>query len=316
MLSYRYMHMQMDGMRNGTKRISSDEVFAANYTITPEEMTMEMHMLGVMHALSDKLTLMAMVHYISTEMDHRIFGMAAPLQNFNGGGDTFTTKTEGLGDLKLGALYSVLSDKDSRAHIGIGISLPTGSIKETDAIPAPAMGDEPGMGGLFQRQLPAPMQLGSGTYDLLPSLTWVEQREHYSFGGQLSGTLRTGRNNQGYRLGDELEATAWGSLPFGKAFSLSTGIAYQWAGDMKGAQKNLLLNPPFAPSRETVPTAFSDNYGGESIDAILGLNSLISGGPLKGHRLAFDLRIPLWQDLNGYQLETDWTATIGWQKAW
>lgn|GEM_PF-6414264 len=39
-------------------------------------------------------------------------------------------------------------------------------------------------------------------------------------------------------------------------------------------------------------------------------------GPWKGHRLALDLRLPLYRDLNGYQLETDYKFTIGWQKAW
>ena len=316
MLSYRFMRMQMDGMRNGTTSASSDAVFAANYTITPEEMTMDMHMLGFMHAPSDQLTLMAMANYTSTEMDHRIFGMATPLLNFNGGSDVFTTETEGVSDIKLSALYSVYRDEDSRAHVGLGISLPTGSITESDAIPAPSIGSEPGMGGLFERQLPAPMQLGSGTYDLLPSFTWVEQRESVSFGGQLAGTIRTGHNDQGCRLGDQFKATAWGSLPLGNSFGISTGLAYQWSGKMRGEQEDLLLNPPFAPSRETVTTAFSDNYGGESIEAIFGVNSLIDGGILKGHRFAIDLRLPLWQILNGYQLETDWALTLGWQKAW
>jgi hypothetical protein len=316
MLSYRYMHMEMDGMRNGTDAVIPAEVFAANYTISPDEMTMGMHMVGVMYAPTDKLTLAAMANYLDIEMDHLIFPMAAPLLIFNGGSDRFTTKTSGLGDLKLNALYSVFNDTNTRIHVGLGLSLPTGSITEKDTIPAPAMGDESGMGGLFNRQLPAPMQLGSGTWDILPSVTWLEQREGYSFGAQASGTLRTGRNDQGYRLGHQFKATTWAALPLHESFNLSAGLAYQWDGKMRGQQEDLLLNPPFAPMRETVPTAFSENYGRQKIEVILGAGYLFVGDFLQGHRLAFDVRLPLWRDLNGYQMETDWVATLGWQKAW
>lgn len=67
--------------------------------------------------------------------------------------------------------------------------------------------------------------------------------------------------------------------------------------------------------QRSVSTAFGENYGGERLDVILGVNLLKPTGWLEGHRLALDLRLPLWQDLNGYQLETDSALTIGWQKA-
>jgi len=34
------------------------------------------------------------------------------------------------------------------------------------------------------------------------------------------------------------------------------------------------------------------------------------------NRLSFDVGFPLWQDLNGVQLETDWVLTVGWQYDW
>jgi hypothetical protein len=42
----------------------------------------------------------------------------------------------------------------------------------------------------------------------------------------------------------------------------------------------------------------------------LGMNMLL---PAKGHRLAFEASLPVYQNLNGPQLEVDWTLTIGWQ---
>lgn len=105
MASYRYMFMDMDGMMNGTSSVSSADVFAANYTVTPEKMTMQMHMLGMMYAVNDDITLMGMLPYSVNEMDHRIFPGAVPLIALNDGSDTFTTKTSGVGDVKLGAMY-------------------------------------------------------------------------------------------------------------------------------------------------------------------------------------------------------------------
>ena len=82
MISYRYMGMAMDGNRDGSDRLSRSEVLlngTGDYRVAPTEMDMEMHMLGVMYAPSDKYTLMLMVPYLSSEMDH-ITAMGANFQ--------------------------------------------------------------------------------------------------------------------------------------------------------------------------------------------------------------------------------------------
>lgn len=85
MVSYRFMYMDMAGLRMGDSSISSTEAFANNYTVEPTEMPMTMHMLGVMYAPTDKLTLSAMTHYREAEMTNDIFPNAAPLIMLNGG---------------------------------------------------------------------------------------------------------------------------------------------------------------------------------------------------------------------------------------
>ena len=84
MASYRYMYMSMDGMRSGERDLDLSEVFMSGYTVSPESMDMEMHMLGVMYAVSDKLTLVGMANYSEIEMSHRINPMARPLVAANG----------------------------------------------------------------------------------------------------------------------------------------------------------------------------------------------------------------------------------------
>ncbi len=304
MLSYRFMHMEMDGMRQGNDRISASDVFAAGYTVAPESMTMDMHMLGLMYAPTDQLTLALMANYTETEMDHRIVSqMAANM--INGGDTTFTTRSKGLGDLKLTALYRFYLEANRKAHFGLGLSLPTGSISEKDQLPA--------MGGATNQQMPAPMQLGSGTFDLLPALTFVQQFEAWSYGAQARGVLRLeDENSHDYRLGHEFELLGWAGYNLTEWLGLNTGLSYTHKGKLKGEQQDVNT---VGPNGKSVTTAFGDNYGGERVDAIFGINLYVPKGVLKGHRIAADIRLPLWQDLNGLQLETDLAFTLGWQMA-
>ena len=157
MASYRYMHMDMDGMRRGTDRISSSEVFAEGFVVSPDSMTMDMHMIGFMYGFSEKLTLTLMGNYIESSMDHSVSPTAAMM--INGGATEFTTNTSGISDTRIGGLYRFYLKDNRKAHFGLGLSIPTGSIDEKDRTPGP--------GGPATRRLPAAMQLGSGTVDLL-----------------------------------------------------------------------------------------------------------------------------------------------------
>lgn len=58
------------------------------------------------------------------------------------------------------------------------------------------------------------MQLGSGTYDLKPGLTYVGQWKRWSWGGQFIPTFRIGENSEGYTLGNRMDLTTW--------------VAYRW----------------------------------------------------------------------------------------
>ena len=100
MFSYRFMNMLMEGMRDGTASLNSADVTATNgsynFMVTPTRMPMTMHMGGAMFGLSDEVTLMAMVPYLSNSMDH-VTRM----------GKSFTTESSGIGDLKTGAIIGL-----------------------------------------------------------------------------------------------------------------------------------------------------------------------------------------------------------------
>ena len=61
MVGYRYKFMDMDGNRTGTNRVSTADVFAEGFMVSPTRMTMQM--VHLMHAPSDTFTWMAMAPF-------------------------------------------------------------------------------------------------------------------------------------------------------------------------------------------------------------------------------------------------------------
>ncbi len=294
MFSYRYMLMEMDGNLDGTSNVSTDEILE-EYMVAPENMTMEMHMLGAMYAPSDDLTLMLMVPLINNEMDHTMQMMGGmgmmPMRS------EFTTETDGVGDVKVGGLYRLNQTDDSTLILNMTLSLPTGSIDEKD-VTGMSMGNEV--------HLPYSMQLGSGTYDLKPGLTYTNSQPTFSWGAQTIATLRLDENDNDYSLGDRIMATAWYARPFADTFSWSVRGVYEYWGDVDGEDSK--LNPMM---KNMVPTADPDLRGGQRVDLAAGVNWIIPGSAT--NRLALELIKPVYQDLNGPQMETDYSLVLGWQ---
>ena len=269
MLSYRFMHMSMDGNRSDTEGVSPATVLQS-YMVTPTQMPMGMHMFGAMLAPSDVLTLMAMVPFMSSHMDHQTRA-----------GGQFTTESSGLGDIKLTGLVRLFSQSRKTAHFVLGVSAPTGSVEERDVTPMSAPNEV---------VLPYPMQVGSGTWDLLGGVTLLGQGDRASWGLQVRGTRRLGENDRGYTLGHRGLGTAWGAFLLNDWFSLSARVEGSTWGDIEGADAT--LNPIMSP------TADPGLRRGKRADVGVGLNFEVRGGALNGQRLAVELTRPVWQDLD------------------
>jgi len=282
MLSYRYMEMHMKGNRDGKSRISNSEVLA-NYMVTPTSMDMKMHMLGAMYAVNDRLTVMGMLPYVTTSMKH-----------LTRTGREFTTRAEGFGDVKISTLYKMNDGDRHKLHLNLGISFPTGSIDERDDTPA-----------TNDAKLPYPMQLGSGTYDFMPGITYSGEQQHYSWGAQAIATVRLGENDNDYTLGDKVELSAWLQRKFSNGWSSSMRLnAHSWS-DIDGADPD--LNPAM------ISTADPELRAGKRVDLLVGLSYHATNGDLKGNRFAVEIGKPVYQKLDGPQLETDFLLMVGWQ---
>ncbi len=301
MLSYRYMNMNMSGNRDGNNRLSAEEVLNGpdgvragtdGFIVTPLRMTMEMHMFGAMYAVDDKLTLMGMLPYVKLSMDH-----------VTRTGANFTTEAEGIGDIRVGGMYKFHDSAGHRWHTNLAVSLPTGDISTRDTTP---MGSD--------SLLPYPMRLGSGTYDLMPGITYLGQSKNtWSWGSQATATIHLGENRRDYTLGDRYVATTWVAKRISSSFSMSARLNWSKWNNIDGADPDLLVTNPMN-GIDIVPTARTDLRAGRRTDLGVGVNYLVRSGFFKGHRLAIEYSQPIQQNLDGPQLEVDNTFHIGWQK--
>lgn len=325
MFSLRAMNMHMDGNRTGTDTISADQIVQQTpniffgqpmqpptVRITPNTMDMDMVMAGVMYGISNRLTIMAMGGYGKKSMDHMTYqGMMGTNTIGN-----FTTKTDGFTDTNLTLIMGLEEwiateanpiDERTQFNLNLGVSLPTGTRHQTGQVLTP-------MNTTPSPRLPYAMQLGTGTFDLKPAFTFQTSgkgtAQKWGYGAQISAQIPLGKNGDGYRYGNRANATAWVSYEPANWISLSGRIAAKTQGQIKG-QDTLILAP--------VQTANPAFYGGEQVDALFGINLVgqknTLGGAAHGQRLAIELSLPVYRNLNGVQLKTDHSIMIGWQKA-
>ncbi|WP_299261547.1 transporter [uncultured Aquimarina sp.] len=289
MFSYSYMYMNMEDLNRGSENVDFSNALPPNdiYMVTPTNMPMNMHMLGIMYAPNNKITLMAMVNYSSQEMDH-----------LTAMGGAFKTESSGFGDTKIGALYKFFNKNKQQLHGQIGLSIPTGSIDKKDVTPASTPNET---------ILPYPMQIGSGTWDTEIALTYLKQWNILSFGTQARTTLRIGENDNEYRLGNKYSLNNW------IAVTAADWLSFSGRLELGATDKISGTNPDLNPMM--VITADTANSGMTYTNAGLGFNLYAFKGSIKNLRLGFEASIPLFQNMNGIQLRNKETITLGLQYA-
>ena len=292
MMSYRFMALEMEGLRDGTELLTPDEVLK-QFAVTPTHTRMHTHIFGMMFAPHNRITLMTMTSYRDSFME-----MKGDATHTHTEGDhdhptgDLEMESAGLGDLKLSALIPVLRTQGRAFILNAGVSIPTGSI---------AVEDNDGI-------LPYPMQLGSGSFELIPGATFTSRLHNWSFGGQIRLAVPLNENSRGYRLGRTTEATFWGARRLNDWISVSVRALFENWGNITGSDK--ALKPEMAPTMDP------NLQGGTRGSLLAGTNLIFPdrlGGLLAGQRFALEFRLPVYQQLDGPQMELDWTIVVGWQ---
>ena len=303
MFGYRFMYGRMGGdILHGTHAASDLQIVNqgcsddANCRFTPTFMNMKMHMLNIMYAPTNWLNLMLMPKFVDMEMDIRKLEGAPPtppgVHEHTG---IAGHATGGVGDTMMSSLVKLYETRGHRLHMGLGLSAPTGNVgvefRRVFQID----------GGLVHFG----MQLGSGTWDFLPSLTYAGDHNRWTWGAQLNGVKRMeDENKSGYRLGDVIQATTWSGYNLTRWLSASVRGVYTKQGAIHGDFN--------AFNGQAGPMDFPTNQGGQFWDIGLGINVAVPKGKFVGNNLSVEWLQPLRNDVNGFQLERKGMLAAAW----
>jgi hypothetical protein len=286
-ISYRFAYCGRDGLRVDTRDADVDEVLA-DYQVAPLRSTHAMHLIDGLYAVREWLVIEAVLPLLDQHMTQR-----------SRSGDEYETRSSGLGDLRTTALLKVYDEGDVYAHFEFGVSMPTGSIDEMDQTPQSAPDEI---------LLPYTMQLGSGTWDLITGFDFLRYYDHWSLGFRAGRVWRTYNNDRDYNRGYVFDSSVWAAFNINRWLAASARWSFRRQEGVSGGET--YLDPSGSPS------AYRMNTGWRRMDIPLGVNVLIPGGVLEGHRFAAEVAIPIAEDVNGPQLATDWGLTVGWHKDW
>ncbi|MBD9356880.1 DUF3570 domain-containing protein [Methylomonas albis] len=299
MVGYRYQYANQSGnILRGSNVVADTSLLTAGCgnnpcASRPREMSMNMHMLDIMYAPTDWLNLMVMPQIMDMKMSSSPIVGATTTDEHSGG-----HSSGGLSDTTMAALLKLYDHPDHRIHLGLGFSAPTGDVEAT----------VDGRDAVTSQLHDYGMQLGSGTWDFKPSLTYSGQQDNWSWGAQLSGIKRMqNRNRSNYVLGNAFQSTAWGSYRVSNWLSGSIRSVYTAQG---------AINGEFVRTHSlTSPIDYTSNYGGQFLDFGFGLNLSIPEGSLSRHLFSVEWLQPAITDFNGNQLQREGSLNATWNYA-
>jgi len=282
MVGYQYMFEKLDGLLEGANGISQADVLT-RFETTPTDMAMHMQMGMIMYAPTDAFSVMAMLPHTTMSMGelHR-------------DGTRSTERSSGIGDLELRGLYSLYQAKDlhHRLLANVGVGVPTGSVNQVD-------------GEGIRTEYP--MQTGSGTYSLLPGIAYLGQALPWSWGADVNATMRVGRNEHAYRLGNRYEPSMWVARQLSGLVSPSTGASGEFWSNIHGSDS--LLDPADEPTKD------SNRQGGKRLSTSVQLTVHPASGVFKDQQFLVQGETPVMQSLDGPQLKRTYTlhAAVQWE---
>lgn len=291
MFGLTYMRENYRGSNlKGDDKISDEIIADTGFHARTKSMTMDMLMLHMMWAPSERLTLMAMPSW--QRMDMTMVSVGSGEGGGHGGhggsgampqGTTMSHATQGFGDTQVSALITLSRGKKHQLHAAVGASIPTGKVDRKNA------------DGTFVHY---GMQSGSGTWDILPQITYRQWNGKIGWGVQSGYVFRAeDENDSGFRFGDRFTASGWASYAASSKVSVSGRLAFQTEGKVEGHYDGA--------HNHGAPADRQANYGGDRVEAGIGSNILLGR-----YRIGAEATVPLYQRVNGIQAPKRFGASV------
>lgn len=289
MLSYRFNRSDYEGLMEGTRDITAAEV-PGEYDVIPTALRVTTHYFEAMWAPVEEFTIVVTLPFYEKSLDWQ------PREGV--AGNAQTTTVNGFGDISLNFLYRVFDDEGGRLHLNLGLGFPSGSTSESAV--TPTSGDR-------LERLPYVMQLGSGTIDLKPGVTYNGYWRGMNWGAQILGVLHAGTNSENYTKGNEYSITGWAGRKWARWFGTAFRLAWQQAFNPEGFDDRMWTTAS--------PLANPELQAFRRLDALFGFDFYVTGGRFQGVRLSVEAGLPAYQSVDGPQLRNRWSLTAGIQYA-
>ena len=147
------------------------------------------------------------------------------------------------------------------------------------------------------------MRLGSGTFNARPGFTYKKYLDSGSLGVQLQTDIPVGRNYRGYSVSDEYRLNCWTSILLTDNWALSLRGENLWKSNFDGSD---IATPDLV-----VSTNVESFRGGYWFNIGAGTQFMH-----KGHYFSAEVIPSVYQDVDGIQLETDYSVIGSWSKSW
>ncbi|VAV82593.1 hypothetical protein MNBD_DELTA01-108 [hydrothermal vent metagenome] len=302
--------MRMEGMRGGTDSVNENSLIsggmASEFMAAPSYMDMRMMNMTVGYSYSDDIFLGAMFMWKENRMGMKF---NQPMRNMTGR-EGYIMESGGMGDVMLMGKYRLYTDDPdipkSQVSLFMGLSLPTGSTGEKNS-------NHPVVAR--QRELlPYAMQLGTGTFDPSIGLLYEGSLSPWWWGANAIYTARVHDNSRDWRYGDEFRLDIYGMHQL--TYNLVAGLQLngKYRGRIDGEADEARTGESgrrtsWDPTSGYMSPAWDpDNYGGKTV----GVTAELQWQPKPLHIIALSVGTPLYQDLNGRQLEEDYTVMLTW----
>ncbi|MCB0413971.1 MAG: transporter [Bdellovibrionales bacterium] len=178
-------------------------------TIFPTKLVVQTNQLSLKANISNSFNLELIGQYYDNNIDLKQSSLHFS-RSFNG-------QTAGMGDTLIGTNY----DLENSVSLGLHLSIPTGDYQLKSST------------GMLHSY---PAQLGSGTYDFIPSISYKEKFGKWAINTKAKAKIRTGKNDLDYRLGDEIRAYATGSYYITRWLASNLTLYYKNWAEVDGYQ--------------------------------------------------------------------------------
>jgi hypothetical protein len=202
------------------------------------------------------------------------------------------TGTSGISDSTASVIYRLYQDPIHRVQFNLGMSFPSGSTHATFNLLQPD-------GTYATTRAFYAMQIGSGTFDVMPGVVYAGHLDKWSWGASYRARLPLAANPEGYLWGNLHEFNGWGGYTVIPGVTGTLRVSASLQGQIRGHDpliygKAPAGNPNFYGGQRV------ELFGGASISGkFVGMDNMsvaIEGGPT------------VYQNLNGPQLSKNWQA--------